>query len=113
MKTVNERTGIELTVSFFDREETPAIPVTAHWRLDCVTTGKVLQDWTEFAPIVNYDDLGNLSSVNAEVEVDAALNVIQKDQNKREVKELTVSAALDTPREYAASVQYTVLNRRR
>ena len=113
MKTVNERNSLTLRVEFSDADDAPSAPATAHWRLDCVTSNKQLQDWTAFTPVAIYDELGNVSAIQSDISVDAALNAIQQDGNRREIKEFTVAAELDTAGEYSESLQYAVINRKR
>ena len=108
MKTDPERTGLEATVRFYDHEDVAAVPATVHWRLDCVTTGEVLQDWTEETPEATYDELGNVIDCWVTVEIDGALNAIQERRNTKEVKAFQVVAAKDTPREYSYVHEYAV-----
>ena len=113
MKTVSERNGLEFTAKFFDHENQPAVPATVHWRLDCQTTGANLVDWTEETPVATYDDFGDAVDVSVEVEIPASANAIQQDSNRREIKELTVTAGKDTDREYSETITYVVVNRKR
>jgi len=112
--TINERAGLEYDARFFDSAKRPALPATAHWRLDCETTGRVLQDWTELAVQSSTGATGLVTSVFALIEIDGSLNAIQSNKNARELKTLLIVANKDLPREYSVNppYQYYVRNNR-
>jgi hypothetical protein len=107
----NERAGVEVIADFSDSFGLPTIPPTAHWRLDCDTTGVVLQDSTEVTPTAVTDETG-LSRVYATVNVPGSLNAIQNNRNSREKKTLWIIAAMGTDREFSEVYEYWVMNRR-
>ena len=111
MDVYNERTGVELNAHFSDALNSPTVPSTVHWRLDCEATGTVLRDWTEVTPVTVQDETG-LVDVYATVEVPASLNAIQRSGSARELKTLLISAAKDGDGEYNETYQYYVKNLR-
>lgn len=111
MDVYNERTGFELVARPTDTGDNPTVPSTLHWRLDCETTGKELQGWTEVTPTSVLSESG-LVDVYATIEVPASLNVIQDSRNWKERKTLLVSAAKDQSGEYNEVYQYDIKNLR-
>lgn len=111
MRVLNEKSGLEHRAHFSDTFGAPTIPATVHWRLDCQTTGTVLQDWTEVTPVTVSDETG-ITDVYALIEIPGALNAIQSDSNPRELKTLLVVAAKDQPSEYSEVLSYYVRNLR-
>lgn len=50
MKRVNEGSSALLTVGFFDADDTPAVPQSVEYRIDCVETGEQIRDWVSLSP---------------------------------------------------------------
>lgn len=111
MDVFNEKSGVEFTAHFSDTLNTPTIPSTVHWRLDCETNGTVIRDWTEVTPTVVTDESG-ITDVTADIAVPGSLNAIQSSKNARELKTLLVVAAKDTDSEFSQTYQYYVKNLR-
>jgi hypothetical protein len=111
MLQINEKSGHEFSVEFKDADGVPTQPTTAHWRLDCETTRKALQDDTALTVIASTDDNG-ITHYRATVEVPGSLNAIQNNRNAREMKKLLVIADKDSAREYSLEVTYAVVNLR-
>lgn len=112
MLTLNERSGVEFDARFFATGDSPTVPTSAHWRLDCETTGTAVVDWTAVTPVVEMDDLGNIASCYVRIEIAGASNAILDAANRRETKSLLVVADKDLPREYSTLYQYSVRNLR-
>ena len=111
MITHPERSGLEFKAEFEDEAHTPTVPTSVHWRLDCLTSGVALADWTEVTPSVVMDGTGTaIAGVYATIDIDGALNVIQDESNKREEKSLMVVSGKDTPREYSETFSYYIRN---
>ena len=112
MRTYNEGDGVEFIATFADASGDPAAPSNVYWRLDCVTSNQTLQDWTLLTPTIAYDEFGSPSSVTVQVDIPSSLNAIVSDANRRETKELTIAAGLNTDRQKTKSLQYAIVNRR-
>lgn len=106
--TYNERSGVEFTAAFEDVQGTPVIPATAHWRLSCETTGRVMQDWTAVTP-----NLVTGAVVQADIVVSGVLMTLCESQNQRELKSLLIVADKDGEREYSEEYQFYVRRVRR
>jgi hypothetical protein len=77
---VREGSAFTATVAFRTRATAAAsTPTSVHYRLDCLTTGEELADWTSVSAA---------SSVS--IAVTATHTAIQADSNESEVKQLTV-----------------------
>lgn len=107
---VNERDTVKYRAVFKDADEAPIVPGTAHWRLDCATTGVTLTDWTAVAVLTEVDDFGALTMAYATVDVPAELNVMQDACNRRELKRLLVAADVNTSYEQKQQASYYVNN---
>ena len=79
---VNEGSAFPATAYFRTRATKAAsTPTTVQYRVDCLTTGKQITDWTTVSAA---------SSVS--LTMTAAMNAIQDDANVKERKQLTVRA---------------------
>lgn len=107
MRVINEHSGMEVEASFYSNPGVPAIPSTVHWKALCVTTGTVLQDWTEATPVIVTDG-SLLSHVSVTVDVPGILNVIQDSTNPRELKRVLICADKDTHSEFTKERDYYV-----
>jgi hypothetical protein len=116
MAEFDERTGIEPRITFADRDNRPALPTSAHWRLDCETTGTALQEWVDITDLLvarqARGEDGPLAHVYADIEIAASLNRIIHDRNRRELKKLYVVANKDTDRAFSVTVKYWIVNHR-
>ena len=112
MNVYDEGDGVELRVRLFDASKVrPAVPATVHWRLDCDTTGRQLQDWTDLI-VETVTGISGLAQVYVDVDVDGQLNDIQQNGNSSEQKTVQVVADKDTPRQFSGLFTYRVRNRR-
>jgi hypothetical protein len=108
---VLERAGLEVESHFLASTRRPALPTTVHWRLDCQTSGTVVQDWTELTPESETDAAGNYRDVWVEFSIPGSLNDIVRDRNKREQKILWIVANKDLDNEFSETQAYWVINR--
>jgi hypothetical protein len=95
-----EGSSFNVPVHFRDRATSAAVtPTTVKYRIDCLTTGKAVADWSTLSP-----------SSAVTVSVSAAYNVIQSDANRTERKQITVKTddGLSTQSQEAAV--YTIEN---
>ena len=96
----NEGSAFTLTAYFRDRATNAAdTPTTIHYRLDCLTTGTELADWTSVSAA------GNIS-----LSITGTHNAIQSDANRYETKQLTLMADKDLSTQYRESVTWRVSN---
>jgi hypothetical protein len=113
MAEFDERVGIEPRITFADRDNRPALPTSAHWRLDCETTGTALQEWVDITDLLVAEaGVVGLKHVYADIEIAASLNRIVSNRNRRELKKLYVVANKDLDRAFSVTVQYWIVNRR-
>lgn len=68
-------------IAYFRSGKSSATPSTAKYRIDCLTSGTILQDWTTLTPA---------TSVN--ISVTSTHNAIQHGSNRIEKKQLTIAA---------------------
>lgn len=81
-RVLAEGTGFTLPVKFRDRAQaTGSTPTTIHYRVDCLTTGQTLLDWTSVSPS---------SGVN--LTMLPGFSAIRDDLNDFERKQVTVKA---------------------
>lgn len=99
---VKEGSKSWITVSFASRTTTPTAPSTAHYRIDCKTTGTVITSLTTLTPA---------SSI--EIPISGTENRIIDQSNHEESRELTVFTTFNSGQDEANSaVRYTVENLR-
>lgn len=97
---VKEKSQLPITVYFRDRATRAAVsPTTVSYRLDCLTTGQQLKDWTGATPG---------SSVT--ITVTPTENAIQFNGNNREKKQLTIVADQDLATQFLETFVYEVEN---
>jgi hypothetical protein len=84
--TLNEGSRCFVKAKFFDNQERPQIPTSLSYKVQCETTGTLLQDWTSVTP-----------GTQVEVQIDATLNSIVNRRNPIERKVVTFLANADPP----------------
>lgn len=104
---VNELAGFTLELSFQDDDGAAVIPSTAEWRLVCVETDTVLQDWTSLSVSETYDAVSTLTAATANVVVDGSLHAMKTSSLARERKALIVACDRGSG-EYNLECTYTV-----
>lgn len=97
---VKEGSAFTATAYFRDRATAAAdAPTAVKYRVDCLTTGKVLADWTTVS-----------AAASVSIPLTATHNAIQSQCNRYEVRQLTVAADPDTAEQARESVTYEVEN---
>jgi len=97
---LQQKEGSSFSATAFGRNgATAEAPTTAKYRVDCITTGKVLTDWTTLTP-----------AASMAIAITATHNAIQDQSNRREKKQLTVSANHGTATQYRDAVTWQVEN---
>ena len=76
-----------------------ATPTTLKYRIDCLTTGNEIADWTSVT-----------AASSASISVTGTHNAIQSDANDREVKQMTVMADDGLSTQHRGTVRWTVEN---
>ena len=97
-----QREGSSFSATAYGRNastDAAEAPTTAKYRVDCITTGKVLTDWTTLTP-----------ASSMAISITATENAIQDQANRFEKKQLTVAANPDTATQYRAVVTWKVEN---
>lgn len=98
--TVNENTAAWLAVSLKDKTGALAVPASTRYRIDCVTTGAVIRDWTAGPTTSSY-----------ELQIDADLNEMQSPTNNQELRRVTVEATYGAPGDrVTAEFDYALIN---
>jgi len=85
---VKERGSISVNAYFRDSTDAASAPTTVHYRIDCLTTGTKVLDWTSVS-----------TAASVTITVTSAQNAIIHDGNRRERKQITVSADKGTTTE--------------
>lgn len=105
---VNELASFTLNLSLQDDAGEPTNPSTLEWRLVCVETDTVLQNWTSITPTITYDDFTNMVAVTAELSVDGSLHEMQTGSLARERKALILVADRGS-NEFSLECSYNVV----
>lgn len=97
--TIKERSQLIVTVNFRTRATASATtPTNVRYRLDCLSTGKEIADWTAATP-----------GTTATITISPDQNAIQGD-GLRERKQLTVAADYGLSTQYTETLEYWVQN---
>jgi hypothetical protein len=100
--TAPEDSSFTIAVKFWDDSAEPwtaSAPTTVHYRIDCLTTGTVLVDWTSVSP-----------SASVSLTVSVAANAINQEANWREKRQVTVKADDALSTQYLGTHCYYVEN---
>ena len=92
--TLNEGSRCFIKAKFSDKNDLPQIPNSVSYRVDCETTGTLIQDWTTVTP-----------NVQVEVQINATLNKIISQRNQIERKTVTFLANADPPENAFTEIQ--------
>lgn len=95
-----ESSSVTATARFRDRASADEVtPTNVYYRLDCLTTGKALTDWTSATPGETVD-----------ITITPTQNAMQSDCNVRERKQITVAADYGLSTEFRESLVYEIEN---
>jgi hypothetical protein len=97
----NEGQSFTATFKFFDSSYVPSSPTTLRYRIDCLTSGITVKDWTTAAAT---------QTVNIEVSPDD--NKIQNNSNLRERKQMVVQTNYGTSTQGVETKDWDVKNLR-
>lgn len=98
-KTISEGDSYPLSVSFVDTDGVAGAPATVSYRVDCLTTGQEVVDWTSVAPA---------ASVN--ITVSTVQNKIINDANRRELKRVLIKSVDSGGNTLSDAYRYWVMN---
>lgn len=96
----NEKSSLNATAVFRDGETANA-PTTAKYRIDCLTTGTKIKDWTSLTP-----------AASITIPITSTENKIQDQSYRFEKKQITVAADPDTSTETHGVTTYKIENTR-
>jgi hypothetical protein len=99
MSTVNEGSSADFVVSFRDADGDLAVPTAVRYRIDCMTTGAQIKDWTS---------LSAASSVT--VPMTPTENVMQSESNSRETRRVTIEASYAAADKIVDFEEFTLAN---
>jgi len=95
-----ESSAFTATAYFRLRSTAAAVtPTTVHYRVDDLTTGKELQDWTSVS-----------TASNVSIAITSTFNDIQDDTSHRETKQLTIKADDGLATEHLETIQWQITN---
>lgn len=99
MRVYKERTTGYLTATCLDADNAPQVPVTLQYRIDCLTSGQVVRDWTAVVP-----------AAAAEIVLTASDNAMRNAANRSEHRRVTVFATYGVDDEVRNICEYYVEN---
>ena len=97
--SAKERNSITVTAYFRDSSNAAEAPTTIHYRIDDLTTKTAITGWTSVTP-----------AVSAAIVITSAENRIIGQGNKRERRQITVSADKGTTTETRDTAEWFVEN---
>lgn len=95
---VNEGDNFTIKAYFRDRDSNTAdAPSTVHYRIDCMTTGEVVQDWATVS-----------AGESVAIALASDFNAIINSKNKSEIKRIIVVGDKDSTFQASAKANWTV-----
>lgn len=101
--TVNEDTTSYVTLAFVDKAGAPAVPLAVTYRVDCLTNGREVLDWTSF---------GGAMASSIEITLPPACSAILNPANETERRALQYVASYSVSDQYHGEFQWDVDNLR-
>jgi hypothetical protein len=95
----NEGQSATVTIVFRDDDGVATTPGTLRYRIDCLTTGRMVRDWTTLTPASSVD-----------IPITPADNAIKSSRNATERKQLVVQTEYGTDDQAVEYVEWTVKN---
>ncbi len=81
LESAGERSSFTCAIALRNEANEVVTPDSMRYRIDCLTTGRTIRDWTDVTP-----------SAEMSITVEPADNAIQSDRNAREQRQLTLVA---------------------
>jgi hypothetical protein len=107
MKTIHQKSALELRAVFTTQSGGPAVPTTAHWRVWCLETDEALTDWAQVTVSQKRNEFGEITEAYALVVVPGSVHVKQTSKSV-ERKQVVIVADKDLATEYTKPVPYSV-----
>jgi hypothetical protein len=99
VRNYNEGQSATLTFVFADEDDEVTEPTTARYRIDCLTTGRVVRDWTTLTV-----------ATSVEVAITPDDTAILVNRNPSERKQVVVQSNYGTDEQAVAYSEFTVKN---
>lgn len=101
--TINEDTTSYVTLAFTDKTGAPAVPLAVTYRVDCLTNGREVLDWTAF---------GGAMASTIEITLPPSCSAILNPANETERRALQYVASYSLTDQYHGEFQWDVDNLR-
>ena len=102
MKTNLERSTGRVTLTFLNEEGNTTTPISARYRIDCLTSGQVIREWTDLTAL----------SPSMTITLTEEDNRIIASTNPEETRELVLDYASATGNKLKGVARWTVQNLR-
>ena len=90
-----------VATAYFREGDTAETPTTASYRIDCLTSGVEIKDWTSLTP-----------AESIAIDITATENAIQNQGNRFEKKQITVARNPDLDTQVRRTKTWKVINNR-
>jgi hypothetical protein len=97
--TIEEGDQYPIRITIKDANGSPVAPSTLRYRVDCVTTGTTIIDWTALA-----------ASSSVDLTIPSSANGIVNNANETETKQVTAQANYGTQSQLSKRYLYDVVN---
>ena len=95
----NEGQSFTANFKFFDSAWVASSPTTIRYRIDCLTSGSVVKDWTTVTAAQSVD-----------IAVSSADNAVQNSNNRIERKQMVVQSNYGTPTQGVQTKDWDIVN---
>ena len=99
MRNVNEEGTLYVTVKFYDTNDTLFTPASADYRVDCLSSGSEIRNWTALTP-----------ATSVSIPLTGDDNRIVDGRHSREMRQLVVRYTDGSGNEQKSQAQYRVDN---
>jgi hypothetical protein len=99
VRNYNEGQSFTATFKFFDASNFPSSPITARYRIDCLSSGQEVRGWTELTPAQSID-----------IAVTPSDNAIKDSRNSVERKQIVVQSNYGTESQSVQDSEWEVKN---
>ena len=89
LRAKGEGSSFTVVLAFTNESDEQSVMSAVKYRIDCLTTGRTVRDWTSITP-----------ALEMEVDVTPEDNVIFRDRDRYEDRQLTVVANDDTDQQF-------------
>src|SRR5688572_9643249 len=99
VRSYNEEDAFVWTYKFLDTGGLPSIPTTARYRIECLTTQRMMRDWTEITP-----------ASEVEIIITSSDNAINNNRNSTERRLIIIQSNYDTDTQKSTTDEWVVRN---